>query len=620
MRTLFFAISFAVSAGCSGDSGAADSPPPPLPDGAITISTLQGVSASSRFEGQTVTVVGIVTGDFQDNDANEQNNLGGFYVQQESPDADPLSSEGVFVFDGATPTVDVNNNDRVEISGMVAEFFGETQLAAKRVRVVGAGTVQATDVNLPTATSATNSFGDPIADLERFEGMLVRFVQPLSVTNLRFLESFGEVGLSQGGRLRQFTNSNVPDQSAYTAHKSLNGRRGITLDDGARARNSGTFRYLHAGPAGYSLRSGDTVSALTGNLRYARGSGGRGEETWRLMPTVDPVFASVNPRPGAPATAGSVHVASFNVLNFFSTVDSGAANCGPESADNCRGADSTREQNRQRDKIVTALRMLDADIVGLIELENNANASIAALVSTLNSQIGIAAYDFLDTGTIGGDAIKTGFIYKPGTVQLSGAFALLQSSIDPRFDDNRNRPALAQTFAVNVTGATFTVIVNHLKSKGSSCDAGGDPNTGDGQGNCNQTRSLAAAAIADWLTTDPTNSGDDDFLIIGDMNAYAAEDPLTAFTDAGLVNLLAANSDSYSFVFDAQAGALDHAIVTPSLAAQVASTIEWHINADEPQLLDYNLENGRDADLFDATSPYRASDHDPIIVGLEPTN
>ena len=163
--------------------------------------------------------------------------------------------------------------------------------------------------------------------------------------------------------------------------------------------------------------------------------------------------------------------------------------------------------------------------------------------------------------------------------------------------------------------------MNHLKSKGSDCVADGDPNLGDGQGNCNATRRSAAAAIADWLSTDPTSSGDPDFLIIGDLNAYLLEDPLTALRNAGFVNLgeAATGTDAYSFVFGGQSGALDHALASPSLEPQVAAVLEWHINADEPPVLDYNLESGRDPDLFDADTPYRASDHDPLLIGLNLT-
>ena len=197
---------------------------------------------------------------------------------------------------------------------------------------------------------------------------------------------------------------------------------------------------------------------------------------------------------------------------------------------------------------------------------------------------------------------------------------LLDRSVDSRFNDDRNRPALAQAFEVDATGARMSVVVNHLKSKGSDCDADGDPNIGDGQGNCNLTRVNAAAALADWIATDPTGSGDSDYLLVGDMNAYYQEDPIEVFRSAGLVDLLAGQANPYSYTFAGQAGAYDYAFATSSLAPQVAGAIEWHINADEAPARDYNLDFGRDPALFDATTPYRASDHDPTLVGLDLVN
>lgn len=606
---------------CGGGSGTAPAVSIAPPSGTLLISDIQGSGTSSPFDGQTVTISGLVTGDFQENDADTSSNLGGFYIQDESPDADAATSDGIFVFDGNSPAIDVNIGDRTTVTGTVAEYFGETQINATVVSLSGSGSIEPTDIVLPAAATSTNSDGDLIADLEQYEGMLVRFRQTLSVSNLRNLERFGSVRLSSDGRLFQFTNSNAPDVAGYAEHQDLIARRSIELDDGQRSSNPIDVRYLFAGNSDdYSIRTGDTTADVTGNLRYARGSGGNGDETWRLMPTVDPRFESVNPRPGQPDTGGNIRVASFNVLNLFSTVDSGQSVCGPQGSDNCRGADSDQELQRQLAKTATALALLDADIVGLMELENNSDASLRLIVEALNARLGSEQYTHLDTGTIHGDAIKTGFIYKPASVALVGSFALLDRNIDSRFNDDRNRPALAQSFELLANGAVVTVIVNHLKSKGSSCETDGDANLSDGQGNCNQTRTNASIAIADWLSTDPTASNDPDFLIIGDLNAYTQEDPLTALKNAGFTNLLESRDDPYSFVFDGQAGALDHAVASASLVPQVVETIEWHINADEPPLLDYNLEHGRNPALFDADSPYRASDHDPVVIGLELTN
>lgn len=621
MKTSVSTLAFFLVTACGGSGASSPEAPASVSTDTTSISAIQGAGRTSPLDGRVVTISAIVTGDFQDNDADDARNLGGFYVQQESSDADPATSEGVFVFDGGSSTTDVVAGDRVEVTGTVSEHFGETQISATTVTVTGSGTISPTDMNLPAVSLASNSDGENISDLEAYEGMLIRFPQKLTVTSLRFLERYGEVRLSEGGRLYQYTNSNPPDTTGFTAHKEAVASRTITLDDGQRSSNPSSLRYLNSGVAtDYSLRVGDSVSAAVGNLRYSRGSGSGGYETWRLMPTEDIVFADDNPRPGPPSVAGSIRVASFNVLNFFSNIDTGAANCGPQKSANCRGADSDQELSRQLEKTVTAIVQMNSDIVGLIELENDASGSLTTIVNALNSRAGGRNYTYVDTGTIHTDAIKTGFLYDTATIQTTGPFALLDTTVDPRFDDSRNRPALAQSFEVIATGAVMTVVTNHLKSKGSSCDSSGDPNRGDGQGNCNATRTNAATALADWVNNDPTGSGDPDALIIGDLNAYSLEDPLTALNNAGYVALLEASPNPYSFVYDAQSGALDHAVATPSLATQVRETVEWHINADEPQLLDYNLENGRDASLFDPNSAYRASDHDPIIIGIDLNN
>ena len=622
MRLVFLIAGIVFTSACGrGATVAAPAPSDSPTAGPVMISAIQGAGTTSPMEGQTVTTRGIVTGDFQENDANIRRNLGGFYVQDGAPDGDPHTSDGIFVFDGNEPAVDVNTGDIVVVTGTVTEYFGETQIAATSVRVTGSGSIKPTPVNLPAARTTSNGAGKLIADLENLEGMYVEFSDTLTVSDLRNLERFGTVTLSEGGRLFQFTNANAPDAEGYSTHKFINARRKIILDDGLRIQNPDDVHYLHAGnTADYVVRLGDELRGLTGNLRFSRGAGRYGDEAWRLMPTIDPEFTSVNPRPRAPDIGGTIRVGGFNLRNFFTTIDTGRDICGPGHDAGCRGANSNSEFNRQIGKTVSALVMSGADILGLTELENNADASLRALVEALNARVGSASYAYIDTGIIHDDVIKAGLVYRSTKVTPGGDFALLDRSVDSRFNDNRNRPSLAQTFAVKSSGARLTVIVNHLKSKGSSCDSDDDPDLGDGQGNCNLARKSAASALADWIATDPTGSNDDDFLIIGDMNAYFLEDPIAALRNAGLIDLLAGQANPYSYLFDAQSGAYDYAFASPSLAVQVVGTIEWHINIDEAPLLDYNLEHGRDPALFDASTPYRAADHDPIIIGLELTN
>src|SRR5207248_4224661 len=144
----------------------------------------------------------------------------------------------------------------------------------------------------------------------------------------------------------------------------------------------------------------------------------------------------------------------------------------------------------------------------------------------------------------GGDAIRSAIIYRPGAVAPVGNFAFLDESVDSRFKDRGNRPTLAQTFQALANGGRFTLVVNHLRSKGSSCDSAtspfNDPDIGDGQGNCNKTRTAAANAVVDWLATHPTGSADADYLVVGDMNAYAKEDPIAVFANGGYSDLIAA--------------------------------------------------------------------------------
>ncbi len=584
-----------------------------------TIGAIQGSGNRSPLEGETVSVTGVVTGDFQSGDGDERNELGGFFLQQFPGDDDPATSDGIFVYDGERPAIDVSVGDEVTVRGIIKEHFGETQIDAQTVTLRGRGDWATTYVQFPLPTT-TNSDGDPIPDLERFEGMRVAFTQKLTVTGLHELEPYGSVTLAEGGRLFQFTAAQRPDPDGYAAHRRENASRSILLDDGNRAADVRPIRYLHAGStADHTLRAGDHTFEAVGNLRYSRGSGPRGFEGWRLMPRKDPVFIEGNPRPGPPAVDGAVKVASFNLLNFFSTLDEGEPVCGPGRDESCRGADSRREFQRQVSKSVSAISMMDADIVGLMELENNPRASLQALVDALNEKLGEKTYAFVDAGTIGGDVIKVGLIYRPADVKTIGRNRVLDNSTDETFRDEKNRPVLAQTFEHRDSGEVFTVAVAHLKSKGSDCDDLGDPNRRDGQGNCAGVRTGAAEVIATWLLGDPTSSGDEDVLLIGDLNSYTMEDPLAVMQDAGLVRLLRKSNDrAYTFVYDGQYGTLDHAIASPALAAKVADVLEWHINADEPRSVDYNLDRARDPGLFDAQSPYRASDHDPVLIGIEP--
>jgi predicted extracellular nuclease len=597
-------------------------------DPATRIHDIQGSGTSTPVAGTVVSIEGVVVGDYQGT-----GQFGGYYVQEEDvdADADPATSEGIFVFNTSSP---VAVGDLVRVRGTAGEFSGLTQLSSvTEVLTCWSGSTlpATTDVTLPFET----------ADYpERFEGMLVRLPQTLVISEYFNFERFGELvlALPLGGESRPFTPTAIVEPGAPAIARALaNSLSRITLDDGLNIQNPDTVRHPNGDPFTLAnrFRGGDTVEDIVGVLTF-------GFSLYRIQPTGAATYTPVNPRPASPEpVGGNLRAATMNTLNFFITQDYPTGDpldnkCGPLQNVECRGADADQplEFSRQRDKLLAAIAGLDADIVGLNELENTTGVDplgdpTAGLVTGLNTMLGAGTYAHINTGVIGTDAIRVGLIYKPAAVTPVGTFQILDASDDPRFRDTLNRPVLAQTFMENATGATFTVAVNHLKSKGSDCNAVGDPDTGDGQGNCKITRTLAAQALVDWLERDPTGSGDRDYLILGDLNSYAKEDPIDAIlagpddiegTADDYVNLIARHQGTYaySYVFDGQAGYLDHALASPSLAAQVTGAADWHINADEPDILDYDTTfkpPTQDA-LFEPNA-YRSSDHDPVIVGLD---
>lgn len=601
------------------------------------ISEIQGSGAASTLVGNTVTIQGIVVGDFQNDDADTGRNLGGFYVQEEDADADgsAATSEGIFVFDSSFGT-DVNIGDQVTVTGLVDEFFGETQIdtvSAVTINSTGNSLPTAASISLPAVGTSTAQDGDLQADLEAYEGMLVNFTDELTVTEMFQLDRFNEIKLSQGGRLEQFTQNNAPSVSGYATHQEDIAKRTITYDDGLNVQNALIGNLDGFGPTfstATDIRMGDTINGLSGVLDYKWAGNSASQGTWRVRATEDGsnTFTKVNNRPAAPAdVGGDLKVVSLNVLNFFTTLDANGATT--DTGLDPRGADTQSEYDRQLQKLVTAILDMDADVYGLVEVENsNTSAALAALTAELNNQAPAGTtYSFINTGAIGSDAIAVGFLYKANSVTPEGNFAVLDTSafLDPNnTGSDRNRPALAQTFKENATGELFTPVVNHFKSKGSSGVQAGtaDAEQNDGQGNWNDTRTKAAIALDTWLDTDPTNSGDPDVLILGDLNAYAQEDPITTLEGLGYTDLADQfiGTDAYSFVFDGQVGTLDYAMANADLLSQVTGATEWHVNADEPDAIDYNEDFGRDPNIFDASVPYRNSDHDPVIVGLDLTS
>lgn len=588
------------------------------------IPAIQGAGATAALTG-VVTTTGVVVGDYEYPGSGPTSAaLRGFYLQDPVGDGDSDTSDGIFVFNAGNDSVAIG--DLVVVSGTAGEFQGQTQLSnVTNIARCGSGGIVPSDITFPV----------PMVDfLERYEGMLVRVPQTMSVTEHFQLGRFGQVVLSANGRLSQPTSVAAPGAPAL-ALRNENDRRSIILDDASQAQNPDPIPFGRDGQplsAGNTLRGGDTATGIVGVLDYTWAGNAASRNAYRIRPLGalggSIHFQSANPRPTTPEVGGTLRVVGMNLLNFFNTFTGCTGGVG-ESPIDCRGADSAAELARQHRKTVAAIVAMNPDVLAVNEIENDgydATSALQLLTDVLNAATAPDTFAFIDadarTGRLnamGTDAVKSALLYKPSVVTPIGRTAALNSVEFVNSGDSgpRNRPSIAQAFHVNASGARFVLSASHFKSKGAPCDA---PDALDGQGNCNVVRTQAATLLANWLATDPTGTGDPDVLIVGDLNSYAMEDPVSVLRQAGYTNLAQSfvGPDAYSYAFDGEWGYLDHALASPSLVSQIAGVGEFHINADEPSVLDYNLEfktTNLQTTLY-APDPFRMSDHDPIMVGL----
>lgn len=571
-------------------------------DNATLISLVQGAGASTPISGQTVVVEAVVT---SINAA-----LGGFFMQEETvdEDGDPATSEGLFVEWDMSQSPSMMVGDVVRVLGTAGESFGKTRVAAQEISAMcGTDAVSAVEFSLPLPDGF---------DLETIENMLVTNAQDLVVSDIFSYARFGEVTLSSE-LIFNPTQLFAPGSPEALAYAQESDRNAIILDDlsnGAYSSIPSTF--------GGELSTINPVRLGTNVLANNQFVVDFGFSNYRLRSTADLAF-DMPIRPAVPMLEGNLKVASFNVLNLFN--GDGTGNGFPTS----RGADNLFEYQRQLEKIVSAIVEIDADILGLVELENDGYAdtsAIAQLTDAVNAAYGSDVYAFINAGSVQGtDQISVGMLYKQEVVKPKGGLKVLtseNSSVDsqgqPLFDTNRNRPSFAQSFKHLASLQRVVVNVNHLKSKGSGCGAGDDST--NGQGNCNLTRTRAAQALNAWLTQEFPKQP---VLVIGDLNAYAQEDPIVAFADGGFANVIEQKigKDAFSFIFRGAVGTLDYVLANDKASQLISGIAEWNINASEPVVFDYNQElpsSSLEKPLqYVDGSAFRSSDHDPVIVALQ---
>ncbi|KKL02963.1 ExeM/NucH family extracellular endonuclease [Rheinheimera mesophila] len=564
------------------------------------VSAIQGETKQSPLLNKTVSTSGVVTAVLY-----PDSKAAGMLLQSLTPDNNPKTSEALLIADQAL-VQKVKPGQLLEVKGKVVELNGMTALVDVSSSVCGQQAApQPVTAKVPVQSKQ---------DWEALEGQYLSFPQQLVVNDTYGLSRYGEVLLADK-RLWVATELYRPGKTANTFEQQQRLAE-LILDDGIFKQNPDPVIFPDGNlSAGNTVRVGDTVHNLQGYLIETK-------QGYRLVAAQVPDFKASNARAEAPKAKAADHirVASFNVLNFFTGET--ATNPFPTR----RGATDANELKRQQAKMIAALSRMDADIIGLLEVENNGfdkRSALATLVRELNKTLGEERYAFVKPeASQGNDAIKVAIIYNQQKVTEAGKAAVTAQGPFAY----GSRPPLAQSFQAKNTSTTFTVSINHFKSKGSCPEpqsgivdkANADHN--DGQGCWNQSRVEAAKALTAWLQTQPTGVNTPHQLVIGDLNAYRQEDPIYTLEQAGWVHLApTGDAGHYSYVYKGRTGSLDHALASKNMAKQLTQFQHWAINADEPAVLDYNTEfksKAQQQSLY-APDPFRSSDHDPVLIDFK---
>jgi len=536
----------------------------------VSIPQIQGTGTTSAYISQQLKTSGVVTAKFIGTDK-----IGGYFLQDPVGDNNQLTSDGIFV---STSSDNVSVGDLVEVTGTVTETGGRTQLGTLTNTIV-----LSSNNPLPVIKVVYNPDN---WNWEQYEGMLVEFEQTLFVTNNRYLQQYGQLTLNP---TRNYTPTNqfVHGTPEYNALVVQNKKAQITIDDGISTLNYTPIQFADA--AG-TRRMGERITNLQAVVDCVN-------STYYIYPATAPVFYG-NPRPIEPSRNDlgncNLKVCAYNLEVYLA--DNFGTGFGPANA---------AQAANQHTKIVAALLAIDADVYGLIEIQEG-QVALTKLITAMNDLTVAGRYSFVnDGGSPYGSYTKVGYLYR--TDRVTPYLGLKNSTLSTS-DSYRLKE---QAFTLNSNGERFIFSLNHFKAKSGCPTSGVDTDKGDGQGCWNATRVAEATSTINFSTANKTFYNENDVLIMGDLNAYGKEDPVVTLVNAGYTDLHRAyHADSaYSYVFNNEAGYLDNALVSASLRSSVTGVTVFHINSDEPSMFEYN---------GNAYQPnmYRSSDHDPVVVGL----
>ena len=534
----------------------------------VTIPNIQGSGNSSSYSGQQVATSGIVTAVYIGGGM-----INGFFMQDAAGDGNSATSDGVFVYSSSKS---VEPGDLVQLTARVSEYNNRTQLSD-----VTAFQVLSKNNTLPAVKIVYDIYN---WDWEKYEGMLVEFQQTLYVNNTYNLQQYGELELGIR-RKPSPTNLALPASSEYSALVSENALRPVYIDD---AYSSYTYPVIFADENG-TRRTGERVDRLQAVVDYVNSK-------YVVYPARFPVQFYGNPRKTTHDDIGNYNlkVCGFNLEYYLTTPNSSGM-----------GPSNQTELERQHTKIVDAMLAIDADVYGLVEIEQGQQA-LTKLSQALNAASSGKSFSFVnDGGSVNGTYTKAAYLYRSDKVTPYKSLKSINS------EGPANRKKL-QAFTLKSNNERFMFGINHFKAKsGCSSASGADADKNDGQSCYNATRVDEAKAVIAAINSNKAFYDDQDALVMGDLNAYAMEDPIQAFVQAGFTDLHRQfHADSaYSYVYRGEAGYLDHALANESMTRQITGVTAFHINADEPSNFEYS---------GSAYQPnmFRSSDHDPVVVGI----
>ena len=607
-----------------------------------------GDGDDSQLINQTVETKGVVTAAYPKGENANLKGLEGFTIQTPGTGGtwDPArtASDGLFVFMGKSSATMPSIGDCVVVKGKVAEYSGvknATAATQSLTQLLPQSITAATDCD---PVKPTELSGVPTQDqMEALESMLVLPKDTWTITDNYKTNRYGTLSLTPGTEVLRTATDVVAPGAPAQAYEAENAAKTIDLDDASTTdltnfkQNGHKERYAYLAN-GAPARVGYHVTFTKPVVLESRFGSFVFQPTQMTAgnPDRSPVTIT-GERPAAPSVSGDTKVATFNVLNYFSDLGENEPGCkGYEDRDhkyvtdkNCklRGAWSSQAFANQQTKIVQAINTIDADVVALEEIENpvasgvstDRDGALKSLVNALNAAAGSEVWAYVpspSTAPANEDVIRIAFIYKKAKIAPVGDSVIYD---DPAYTGLARQP-LAQEFKpitdANHEGKNFVVIANHFKSKGSApknlsgAEAAANTDNGDGQGNSNGVRVKQARALATFaqrFNGTPT-------LLVGDFNAYTKEDPLKVLTDAGWTHE-SGHGDS-SYVYGGRSGSMDHVFANSAAHPLITEVKSWAVNAQESIAFEYSRANYNAYLAFEADNPYRASDHNPEIIGL----